>query len=181
MKNEKPFKKDYALDTYMNEMEWDDACSDARFVLDQMKERGKTIIWLTAGKIDWQGHSGFKIGTIDEIDDPKGRDGDLWSWISGIDGDWSLSFVADFDPVTDSKMYMSCSHHDQPMGGERVVTFYSPKEFYELAREKGMTLKEMQDWVYENSYCEHDQATSAIIIDCISQMDKDDLQDFIDS
>lgn len=181
MEHEKPFAKDFEYNTYMNEMEWDDAISDARYVLDQMKERGKTIIWLTAGKIDWQGHSGFKIGTIDEIDDPKGRDGDLWSWISGINGDWTLRFVDGFDPDADSKMLMTCSHHDQPMGGERVVTFYSPQEFYELAKEHGMTLKDMQEWLFANNLVAHDQATSAIVIECLGCMKSDDLQDFIDS
>ena len=92
-----------------------------------------------------------------------------------------MSFVADFDPDTDSKMYMSCSHHDQPMGGERVVTFYSPQEFYELAREKGMTLKQMQEWLFDNNLVAHDQATKAIVIECLGCMTHEDLQDFIDS
>lgn len=181
MEHEKPFAKDFEYNTYMNEMEWDDAISDARYVLDQMKERGKTIIWLTAGKIDWQGHSGFKIGTIDEIDDPKGRDGDLWSWISGINGDWTLRFVDGFDPDTDKKMLMTCSHHDQPMGGERVVTFYSPREFVYLAKQHGMTIKDMGTWLFENHLSSDPILTEDEIIECIAVMKHEDLQDFIDS
>ena len=173
------FEKDFEYNTYMNEMEWDDAIADARCIIDEMKERGKKIVWLTAGKIDWQGHSGFKIGTLDEIDEDK--DGDLWSWISGINGDWSLRFLKEFDQTKDSRMYMSCSHHDQPMGGERVVTFYSPQEFYDLAIEKGMTLRDMQEWLFDNNLVAHDQATKAIVIECLGVMKHEDLQDFIDS
>lgn len=181
MAKEKPFKSGDSYDTYMNEMEWDDACSDARYILDEMEKRGKTIIWLTAGKIDWQGHSGFKIGTIEEICNQKSSDGDIWSWISGINGDWTLRFVEGFDPDEDSKMLMMCSHHDQPMGGERVVTFYSPKEFYDLAISHGMKLKDMQEWLFDNNLVSYEDADEATVIECLGVMKHEDLQDFIDS
>lgn len=179
MTSDKPFKKNYAIDTCMNECEWDDAITDARSIFELEKKQGRSIVWLTAGKIDWRGNSGFKISTIDDIDEDK--NGDLWSWISGINGDWSLRFIAPFDPETDQKMMLSCSHHDQPIGGERVVTFYSPREFYELARCNGMTKQQIVEWLSDNSYIASENASIDEIVEAIGTICGDELADFIDS
>ena len=89
--------------------------------------------------------------------------------------------IGTFDPDTDKKMLMTCSHHDQPMGGERVVTFYSPREFVYLAKQHGMTIKDMGTWLFENHLSSDPILTEDEIIECIAVMKHEDLQDFIDS
>lgn len=166
--------KGYEVNTYMEELEWDDAREDGKWIIENALNHGWVFAFVSAGKIDWRGNTGFKVFKLDE-------DQNLWHEVSGLNDDWTLRTITNITAVG-RKWGAMVSSHDVPTGGMRAVTFMNGKQIYDrLRKEAGISRRDIIDhwdtYVYNTEH--GDSPTNEQIYEAIEYADSDMIEDIL--